>query len=120
MLIHENVYQVLNLPRVKKHRQGHHAFQHQNQQALLLNLHNLAYLSITIDAPIEILKERFLERVELSKRDNTKPLSVSTIEDFHFGYTWHKENNIDPDAIVFDSSKLTSYEIVEEIKKLLS
>lgn len=81
---------------------------------------DLKYLSVNIEAPYEILKQRFLERVESSKQDGGKRISVNTIDGFDNRYEWYKQCNRDPEAITFDSSKKTAEEIALEIEHLIS
>jgi len=78
------------------------------------------YLSVNIEAPLEILEQRFLERVESAKRDESKTISVTTLEGFHSRYNWYHEQNKDNEANTFDSSKETSEEIVLKIEKLIN
>jgi hypothetical protein len=77
-------------------------------------------LSVNIEAPIEILEQRFLERVESAKLDESKKISVTTLEGFHSRYNWYLEQNKDKEAITFDSSKLTAEDIVLKIEELIS
>lgn len=81
--------------------------------------YNLIYLSVNIEAPLEILEQRFLERVESAKRDQTKKISVSTLEGFRSKYRWYLEENKDSEATTFDSSKQTAEEISLSIEKLI-
>jgi len=79
---------------------------------------NFHYISINIEAPIEILEKRFLERVELATQANSKTISVTTLEGFHSRYQWYLNSNKDHDGITLDSGRLSPEEIVDEIKKL--
>jgi hypothetical protein len=81
---------------------------------------DLKYLSVNIEAPYEILKQRFLERVESSKQSGGKKISVDTIEGFNNRYEWYESYNRDLEAITFDSSIKTAEEIVLEIEHLIS
>lgn len=77
------------------------------------------YTSVNIEAPLEILEQRFLERVVSAKRDDSKTISVTTIEGFHSRYDWYHSSNKDNEAATFDSSKKTAEEISIEIEKLI-
>ena len=80
---------------------------------------NFVYLSINIEAPVEVLEKRFLARVESAKVSESKPIAVTTLEGFHSRYQWYINENKDSDGITFDSEKLTPEEIVVEIDKLI-
>lgn len=84
----------------------------------LAEKYNLKYLSINIEAPLEILEQRFLERVDSALQANSKNISVTTLEGFHSRYQWYLDTNKDLEGITFDSSKMTPEEIVAEIMKL--
>lgn len=80
---------------------------------------NFHYISVNIEAPIKILEQRFLERVDSATQSN-KNISVTTLEGFYSRYQWYLNTNKDSDGITFDSSKLSAEEIVGEIMKLTS
>lgn len=86
----------------------------------LASKYNFTYLSVNIEAPIEILEKRFLERVASASRDTSKTISVTTLEGFHSRYDWYLDQNKDHEATTFDSSELTPEDIMLEIEKLLS
>lgn len=83
----------------------------------LAQKYNLTYVSVNIEAPVEILEKRFLERVDSASKTN-KTISVTTLEGFHSRYTWYLNTNKDIEGITFDSSSLSAEEIVGEIIKL--
>lgn len=80
----------------------------------------LEYLSVNIEAPIKILEERFLSRVESAQLKNSKTISVTTLEGFYSRYQWYLNTNKDFSGIVLDSSVLNAEEIVIEIDRLLT
>lgn len=79
---------------------------------------NFHYVSVNIEAPVEILEKRFLERVESATQANSKTISVTTLEGFHSRYQWYLNTNKDPEATTLDSSQLSAEEIVAEINTL--
>lgn len=86
----------------------------------LASRYDYVYLSVNIEAPLEILEQRFLERVESAKRDDSKTISVTTIEGFHSRYAWYCSDNKDTEATTFDSSRATAEEISLQIEKLIN
>jgi shikimate kinase len=76
----------------------------------LADQNNYIYLSLNIEAPIEILENRFLERLDTRLRGGTKNMSVTTLEGFHSRYRWYVEKNKDLNGITLDSSKLSAEE----------
>lgn len=89
-----------------------------NRYKELAKKFNFKYLSLNIEAPIEILEKRFLERVDSALQANSKTISVTTLEGFHSRYQWYLNTNKDFVGITFDSSKMSAEEIVAEIMKL--
>ncbi len=85
----------------------------------LAEKYNLKYFSINIEAPLEILEQRFLERVNSALQADSKKISVTTLEGFHSRYQWYLNTNKDFEGITFDSNKMTAEEIVTEIMKLM-
>lgn len=81
---------------------------------------NFHYVSVNIEAPIEILEKRFLERVDTATQTNSKTISVTTLEGFHSRYQWYLNTNKDSSGITFDSSKMSAEEIVTEIMNLVN
>jgi shikimate kinase len=86
----------------------------------LAEKHNFLYLSVNIEAPIEILEKRFLDRVASAKANDSKTISVTTLDGFHSRYQWYINGNKDLDGIVFDSGKLTSEEILAKIDIIIN
>ncbi len=89
-----------------------------NRYKELAQKFNLIYVSLNIEAPIEILEKRFLERVDSATQANSKTISVTTLEGFHSRYQWYLNTNKDLNGTTFDSSKMSADEIVTEIIKL--
>lgn len=85
----------------------------------LANKNGYMYLSVNIEAPLEILEKRFLERVESAKQSKSKRLAITTLEEFNLRYKWYLSRNKDPEGIILDSSKLTPEEIQKEIEGLI-
>lgn len=81
---------------------------------------NFRYISVNIEAPIEILEKRFLERVDSAIQANSKTISVTTLEGFHSRYQWYLHTNKDPEGTILDSSKLSQEEILLEIEKMIA
>ncbi|HRH31537.1 MAG TPA: AAA family ATPase [Candidatus Paceibacterota bacterium] len=79
-----------------------------------------AYVSVNIEAPLNILEQRFLERVESAKQKEDKKISVDTLEGFHSRYAWYLDKNKDTEAAVLDSSKLSTTEIAAEIENMIN
>ena len=88
---------------------------YREKYAQLAKEYNYVYLSVNIEAPVEVLEKRFLDRVESAKLDNTKKISVTTLEGFHSRYQWYLQENKDADAVVFDSEKLSTEDILDGI-----
>jgi predicted kinase len=86
----------------------------------LASKYKFKYLSVNIEAPLEILEQRFLERVESAKRDDSKTISVTTLEGFHSRYNWYLEKNKDNEAFIFDSNKLAAEDIALNIEELIA
>lgn len=80
---------------------------------------DLKYLSVNIESPYEVLKQRFIERVESSRQEGGKRISVDTIEGFDTRYEWYESYNKDPEATTFDSSKSSAEEIALKIEKII-
>ena len=75
------------------------------------------FIEINIDAPLEVLKERFNKRVESAMAANSK-ISCTTEEkmlEFYNSYLKYKNQ----EAVAYDSSLLSSEEICEEVLELL-
>jgi predicted kinase len=81
--------------------------------------HEYAYVSVNIEADEDVLKERFLARVESAKIDNGKKLSVTTLDGFQKRYDEYANNNKDVDAVTFNSGVLPMKEIVAQIDNLI-
>lgn len=80
----------------------------------LAQAYNYHYISINIEAPVEVLEKRFLARVDSAKtKGNT--ISVTTLEGFHSRYQWYLNTNKDPEGTTFDSGKMSAEEISSEI-----
>ncbi|MBP6925607.1 MAG: AAA family ATPase [Candidatus Pacebacteria bacterium] len=79
---------------------------------------NFHYVSINIEAPVEVLEKRFLERVDSASKVDSKNISVTTLEKFHSRYQWYLNTNKDLDGITFDSGKMSPEEIITEINAL--
>lgn len=80
---------------------------------------NFHYVSINIEAPINVLEQRFLDRVESAQQNESKTISVTTLDGFHSRYNWYLEQNKDNEAITFDSSILTPEQICLNIEMLV-
>lgn len=78
------------------------------------------YVSVNIEAPVEVLEKRFLERVESASKIDNKNISVTTLEGFHSRYQWYLNINKDINGITFDSDKMSADEIYSEIINLIS
>ncbi len=78
----------------------------------LADKNNYVYLSVNIEAPLEVLEKRFLDRVESAKLNEHKNISVTTLEGFHSRYQWYLNQNKDPEGLTLDSGSLTSEEII--------
>lgn len=79
--------------------------------------HNIKVIYVNIEAPLEILKKRFAERVQTSKERGSK-LSVTDEEGFIQRYDAYMALK-DPNWPTFDSSILSPEEIAEGIMKLV-
>ncbi len=84
----------------------------------LANDFGCKYVSVNIEAPVDILEKRFIERVE-SAKNTGRILSVVTLEGFYSRYDWYINKNKDLDAVTFNSSVLSPEEIAKEIMKLV-
>jgi len=84
----------------------------------LAHKYKYKYLSINIEAPLEILQKRFLQRV-ISAKNNNGDIAVTTIEDFNSRYQWYIKTNKDLKGETFNSDKLNPEDIVAEIEKLI-
>lgn len=70
-----------------------------------------------LQAPYEVLLERFRARVESAQKMQSKTISVTTEEAFNENY---KQGYFIPNGTpIFDTTKQNSVEIVEEIRKVL-
>ena len=96
---------------------GHKDYRDRYQK--LANEYNYVYLSVNIEAPLEILEKRFLERVACVKEKNNENIAVTTLENFNSRYKWYINTNKDPEGETFNSKELTPEEIVIEIEKLI-
>lgn len=65
------------------------------------------------------MRQRFVERVESAKRDESKMISVTTLEGFQSRYNWYHQHNKDAEAITFDSNNASPQEIALKIEKLI-
>jgi predicted kinase len=86
----------------------------------LAKKYNHIYLSINIEAPLEILEKRFLDRVASAKERNSKNIAVTTVDGFQSRYQWYINTNKDITAKTFDSSKLSPEEILSQIEELIN
>ena len=85
----------------------------------LAEQHGYKYLSINMEAPLDVLENRFLERVEYSKKVDSNKISIKTLEGFHLRYQWYLNKNKDIDGILFDSHALSPNQIIKEIDDIL-
>ena len=79
---------------------------------------NFLYVSVNIETPIEVLEERFIERVESATKKGNN-ISVTTLDGFHSRYNWYLDSSKDPHGIVFDSHELSTEEIASRIIDLI-
>jgi predicted kinase len=77
------------------------------------------YVSINIESPVEVLLQRFLDRVANAQHDGNKKISVTTIKGFEDRYNWYTNGNKDLEAPTFNSSILSPQEIVEKIDAII-
>ena len=83
--------------------------------------HDFRYISINIEAPYEVLKQRFLERVASAKNNGKQNISVTTAEEFDSRYEKYQDSYKDKSAgLTLDSDKLSLEEIVAEIDKFIT
>lgn len=86
----------------------------------LANKHGFKFLSVNIEAPYDVLKQRFLERVQAGKKIDRPMIAVTTIEEFDSRYKWYMQVNKNSKATAtFDSSEMGVEEIMFEIDKLI-
>ena len=93
--------------------------EYQNEYKKIAKQHGYHYISINIESPVEILRQRFLDRVAQAQHDGSKKISVTTIKGFEDRYNWYTNGNKDLDAPTFDSSVLSPQEIVEKIDTII-
>lgn len=76
------------------------------------------FIQINIEAPFEVVGERFEERLRISKEQNIK-VSITTEEGMRTRFeVYQKEKHTE--LPTYDSSKMTPDEIVSNVKGLLS
>lgn len=80
----------------------------------LAEKNDFKYLSVNIEAPVDILEKRFLERVESAMIKGNK-IACKTLDGFRSRYDWYLSTNKDPDGLVFNSEELTPEEIIMKI-----
>ena len=76
----------------------------------------LNFFEINIEAPFEVIKERFKERVQNAKNQKTK-MANKGLKRFKELYEIHKNNK--KTMVTFDSSKLSTKKIVKEIETII-
>ncbi len=98
---------------------GHHAFR--ERYRALAARHGCRYVSVNIEAPYEVLKQRFLDRVTDGRKIDRPHISVTTVDGFDARYRWYADENKDRDAAAtLDSSALTVEEIVATITEMVA
>lgn len=79
------------------------------------------YVSVNIEAPYKILRQRFAARVETGAKIDRPQIAVMTVEGFDLRYNWYKNENKDHEAVVtLDSNKLDIEEIISHIDTLIA
>lgn len=97
---------------------GHHAYRDRYREIAKKN--GFEYISINIEAPYEVLRQRFLERVAAGKKIDRPHILVTTIEGFDLRYRWYVNENKDQHAAAtLDSSIFSLDEIIAEIDELI-
>jgi predicted kinase len=81
--------------------------------------YDVTYLSLNIEAPLDVLKERFLQRVESAQKIDAKKISVTTLEGFQSRYDWYISTNKDPEAETLDSGHYSEEELFKMILQKL-
>ena len=84
---------------------------------LIAKKNKMNFFEVNIEAPFDIAKERFKERVKSAKLRKTK-LSNKTLRGFKELYNLHEEN-INKKMPTFDSSVLSVKKIVKKIEKII-
>lgn len=98
---------------------GHHKYRERYEK--IAKEQSFDYVSVNIEAPYEILRERFAARIAAGKKIDRPQIAVMTVEGFDLRYNWYMNENKDQKAVVtLDSNRLDLEEIILQIDTLVA